>query len=125
MNMPLPALIVAGLMSLLTWAVVHKALREHPTLGNPILPPCVAGLSFLGLTMMGSGLIYGILLLYAALAIAILLMLLFNRVSAGGFPRRDGGSNTVQKRSQSDLRKAEKNADNSTEGLAETDKSKE
>lgn len=123
--MPLPALIVAGLMSLLTWAVVHKALREHPTLGNPIIPPCVAGLSFLGLTIMGSGVIYTILLLYAALAIAILLMLLFNWVSGGGFPRRDGGPNTMQKRRHSDLHKPHKNAENSTGDLAETDESKE
>lgn len=105
--MPLPALIVAGLMSLLTWAVVHKALREDPTLGNPIIPICVGGLSFVGLTTMGSGLIYGIALLYAALAIAILLILLFNWASGGGFPLRGGGSRDIQKPRQRDLHKPE------------------
>lgn len=89
MNISTPVAIVAGLISLLTWAVTRKVLKDHSTMDNPIIPVCVAGLSFLGLTTMGEGWATSILLLYAAMALAILLTLLFAGISGHRFRKPD------------------------------------
>jgi hypothetical protein len=81
MNMTFLTYIVAGIVSLLTLAVSWKALRECPGLDNPVIPFCVAGLCFLGLTTLNGQWITAILLPYAALGLAILLLLLFAAVA--------------------------------------------
>ena len=69
--------IISGIMAIMVTVVSWKALRDHPTLNNPIISACVGGLVFAGLLTLPEGWQNAILLLYASLAIAILFLLLW------------------------------------------------
>lgn len=69
--------VVAAIMAIMTTVVSWRALRDHSTLDNPVIPVCVGLLAFIGLRYLPEGLANTILIGYVALAIAILFMLLF------------------------------------------------
>ena len=69
--------VVAAIMAIMTTVVSWHALRNHSTLGNPVLPLCIGLLSFVGLRYLPEGLANTVLIGYVALAIAILFLLLF------------------------------------------------
>jgi hypothetical protein len=69
--------IIAGIMAVMTSVVSWKVLKDHSTLGNPLLSVCVGALSYIGLLYLPAGLKEMVLLVYVALAIAILFLLLW------------------------------------------------
>ena len=69
--------IIAGIMAVMTTLVSWKVLRDHSTLNNPIISVCVGALSYIGLLYLPAGLKDMVLLVYVALAIAILFLLLW------------------------------------------------
>lgn len=75
---------VAASMAVITTIVSWKVLRDHSTLGNPMVPFFVGGLAFIGLCRLEDGWIDTVLIGYVALAIVILLLFLwmgFQKVS--------------------------------------------
>lgn len=90
-------MLVAGLMSVFTWAVTRKVLKDHSTLSCPPIPVCVAGLSFVGLVTLEDQWRDLLTSLYAALAVALLLLLVgvgvfgasrnSNNRTSGHYPR--------------------------------------
>ncbi len=80
--------IIAGIMAVMTTVVSWKVLRDHSTLNNPIISVCVGALSYIGLLYLPAGLKEMVLLVYVAMAIAILFLLLwmgFQRVRQSRF----------------------------------------
>lgn len=69
-------LIVAGIVALLTFIVSLRALKACSVLNNPIISLCVGGLTFIGLTSLPSGWLYGLLIPYVALGLTLVLLLL-------------------------------------------------
>jgi len=69
--------IVAGLMAVMVTLVSLKVLKDHSTLNNPIISVCVGALSYIGLLYLPAGLKEMVLLVYVALAVAILFLLLW------------------------------------------------
>jgi len=69
--------IIAGIMSVITTVVSWKVLKDHSTLGNPLLSVCVGALSYIGLLYLPAGLKDMVLLVYVAMAVAILFLLLW------------------------------------------------
>ena len=68
--------IMAGIIAAMTTAVSFLVLKTCPILNNPVLFLCVGGLTFLGLISWPSGLVGGLLIPYAALGLALVLLLL-------------------------------------------------
>ena len=116
MNLSTLTLLVAGFVSLLTWAVSRKALKDNPVLNNPLIPICVAGLSFLGLTSMGEGWCQGILLLYAAMALAILLALLFAGMGGRRSRKPDDMQDSMGRHDETDFHTFDDHQENEDNG---------
>ena len=69
--------VVAGIACLLTFFVVRSILKEPLKLGPPgLLAALIAALAFLGLCGSGDGLIAALLIPYASLALALLILCL-------------------------------------------------
>jgi predicted lipid-binding transport protein (Tim44 family) len=105
--------VVAGIACLITFSVVRPILKERLKLGPPgLLAALIAALAFLGLCGGGDGLVAALLMPYATLALALLILCLlfwlfryvpsrFNRGRAQN--KADGGDS---KRSRSNSRKS-------------------
>ena len=68
--------IVAGIIAAITAAVSFRMLKTCPILNNPVISLCIGGLTFLGLISWPSGVVGGLLIPYAALGLALVLLLL-------------------------------------------------
>ena len=64
-------------MAVMVTLVSLKVLKDHSTLNNPIISVCVGALSYIGLLYLPAGLKEMVLLVYVALAVAILFLLLW------------------------------------------------
>jgi hypothetical protein len=69
--------VVAGIACLITFFVVRSVLKERLKLGPPgLLAALIAALAFLGLCGSGDGLVAALLIPYATLALALLILFL-------------------------------------------------
>ena len=69
--------VVAGIACLITFFVVRSMLKERLQLGPPgLLAALIAALAFLGLCRSGDGLVAALLIPYATLALALLILFL-------------------------------------------------
>jgi predicted lipid-binding transport protein (Tim44 family) len=69
--------VVAGIACLITFFVVRRILRDQLKLGLPgLLAGAIAALAFLGLCGSGDGLVAALLIPYATLALALLILFL-------------------------------------------------
>ena len=69
--------VVAGIACLITFFVVRSILKERLKLGPPgLLAALIAALAFLGLCGSGDGLVAALLIPYASLALALLILFL-------------------------------------------------
>jgi hypothetical protein len=94
-------LVVAGSAGLIAFSVARRALRERFFIGpSNLLDALVAGMAFLGLLQSDDGLISALLMLYAALALALLLLFLWRRFTELAKPlaryQRNPGRNPAQ-----------------------------
>jgi len=72
------SVVVAGIVSVITTVVVRKVLQgEYSPLGHPVILGCVGLLAFIGLCKFCREQTGWLLVPYAALAISILLVLMF------------------------------------------------
>jgi hypothetical protein len=69
-------IIIAALLAVLTTAVSLGVLRNHSTLGNPVISICIGLLSFLGILYLPGDWRKMILIGYAALSLSLLLLML-------------------------------------------------
>lgn len=81
--------IVTGIIAAMTTAVSFRVLKTCPILNNPVTSLCVGGLTFLGLICWSSGLVGGLLIPYAALGLALVLLLLIGPFLKGKEERRN------------------------------------
>lgn len=82
------SLIVAGIIAAMTTAISLRVLKTCPILNNPVISLCVGGLTFIGLIILPSGWIGGLLIPYAALGLTLLLLLLMGPFLKGKEDRR-------------------------------------
>jgi len=91
-GLPAWVVVVAGIVSVITMVVSRKVLKDaHSPLSQPLIPACVGLLAFVGMVKFVRDSAGWLLLPYVALAISIVLILLFlpfiNRLREGQEPK--------------------------------------
>jgi len=111
-ELPAWGTVVAGIVSVITMVVSRKVLKdERSPLSHPVIPVCVGLMAFIGLCKLGKDSAGWLLLPYVALAVSIVLILMFLP-----FLNKYGGSDEQGRRASG----REKNVSNRDLKQAET-----